>query len=100
MKHDPESMSILITKDRKLVNKIKISIQNQLKDLPRNKIVRKSLNNYGIIIYAKNDKKIISICSYIGPEHVEILSKNYKKYLNCNLVAGSVCLGPYSSMAL
>ena len=98
--HDPESMSILITKDRKLVNKIKISIQNQLKDLPRNKIVRKSLNNYGIIIYAKNDKKIISICSYIGPEHVEILSKNYKKYLNCNLVAGSVCLGPYSSMAL
>ena len=28
------------------------------------------------------------------------MSKNYKKYLNKNLIAGSVCIGPYSSMAL
>jgi len=98
--HSPEAMSILITKDIKLIKKIKLSIKDQLKDLPRNRIARKSLDNYGIIIYAKEDKKIISICDYIGPEHVEILSKNYKKYLNCNIVAGSVCIGPYSSMAL
>ena len=45
-------------------------------------------------------RKIISICNHIGPEHIEILSKNYKKYLNKNLIAGSVCIGPYSSMAL
>tara|TARA_B100001057_G_scaffold474498_1_gene540151 strand:- start:855 stop:2132 length:1278 start_codon:yes stop_codon:yes gene_type:complete len=98
--HSPEAMSILLTKDFKLIKKIKSSIKVQLKDLPRNKIARKSLDNYGIIIYVKEDKKIISICDYIGPEHVEILSKNYKKYLNCNLIAGSVCIGPYSSMAL
>ena len=98
--HSPEAMSILLTKDVKLIKKIKSSIKVQLKDLPRNKIARKSLDNYGIIIYVKEDKKIISICDYIGPEHVEILSKNYKKYLNCNLIAGSVCIGPYSSMAL
>ena len=98
--HSPEAMSILLTKDIKLIKKIKLSIKVQLKDLPRNRIARKSLDNYGIIIYVKEDKKIISICDYIGPEHVEILSKNYKKYLNCNLIAGSVCIGPYSSMAL
>ena len=98
--HSPEAMSILLTKDIKLIKKIKLSIKDQLKDLPRNTIARKSLNNYGMAIYAKEDKKIISICDYIGPEHVEILSKNYKKYLNCNLIAGSVCIGPYSSMAL
>ena len=98
--HSPEAMSILLTKDVKLIKKIKLSIKVQLKDLPRNRIARKSLDNYGIIIYVKEDKKIISICDYIGPEHVEILSKNYKKYLNCNLIAGSVCIGPYSSMAL
>ena len=93
-------MSILITKDRKLINKIRKSIKDQLKDLPRNRIVRKSLNNYGMIIHAKDDKKIITISDSIGPEHIEVLSKNYKKYLSCNLVAGSVCIGPYSSMAL
>ena len=98
--HSPDAMSILITKDRKLINKIKRSIKNQLKDLPRNRIAKKSLNNYGIIIYAKDDKKIISISDTISPEHVEVLSKNYKRYLSGNLVAGSVCIGPYSSMAL
>ena len=74
--------------------------KNQLKDLPRNKIARKSLDNYGAIIHVKNDKKIVSICNHIGPEHIEILSKNFKKYLNKNIIAGSVCIGPYSSMAL
>ena len=98
--HSPDAMSILITKDRKLINKIRKSIKDQLKNLPRNRIARKSLNNYGMIIYAKDDKKIITISNFIAPEHIEVLSKNYKKYLSCNLVAGSVCIGPYSSMAL
>ena len=44
--------------------------------------------------------KKLSICNYIGPEHIEILLKNFKKYLNKNIIAGSVCIGPYSSMAL
>jgi len=98
--HSGDNLAVLLTKDKKLIGKIQLSIKNQLKDLPRNKIARKSLNNYGAIIHVKNDRKIISICNHIGPEHIEILSKNFKKYLNKNLIAGSVCIGPYSSMAL
>ena len=98
--HSGDNLAVLLTKDKKLIGKIKLSIKNQLKDLPRNKIARKSLNNYGVIIHVKNDRKILSICNYIGPEHIEVLSKNFKKYLNTNLIAGSVCIGPYSSMAL
>ena len=98
--HSQDVLSICITKDRKLINKIRRSIKDQLKDLPKNRIARKSLNNYGIIIYAKDDNKIISISDAVGPEHVEVLSKNYKRYLTGNLVAGSICIGPYSSMAL
>ncbi len=98
--HSSEAMSILLTKDKKLINKIKLSIKDQLKDLPRNKIARKSLKDYGMIIYVNNDKKILEILNHVSPEHVEILSKNFKKYLNSNLIAGSVCMGPYSSMAL
>ena len=50
--------------------------------------------------FSDNDNKIISISDAVGPEHVEVLSKNYKRYLTGNLVAGSICIGPYSSMAL
>ena len=98
--HSGDNLAILLTQDRNFIKKIKLSIKNQLKNLPRNKIARKSLDNYGAIIYVKDEKKILSICDYVGPEHIEILSKNYKKYLKHNLIAGSVCIGPYSSMAL
>ena len=36
----------------------------------------------------------------MAPEHIEILLKNFKKYLKNNIVAGSVCIGSYSSMSL
>ena len=98
--HDKGSMSILLTKDKNLIKKVKLSISNQLKDLPRKKIASKSLNDNAAIIYVQKDKDIIKITNYIGPEHIEILLKNYKKYLNHNIVAGSICIGPYSSMAL
>jgi histidinol dehydrogenase len=53
-----------------------------------------------VFINVSSDKEIISITNHIAPEHIEILTKNFKKYLKSNIVAGSVCIGPYSSMAL
>ena len=52
------------------------------------------------MIYVSRDKEIISIINHIAPEHIEVLTKNHKKFLNSKIFAGSVCLGPYSSMAL
>jgi len=98
--HDPESMAILLTKDKNLINKVKLSVANQLKDLPRKKIAKRSLNVNGALIYAQSDQKIVSIINYIAPEHIEILQKNYKKYLRDINNAGSICTGNYSSMAL
>jgi len=98
--HSPESMSILLTKDKRLIKKVKLSIAEQLKDLPRKKIARESLKKNGVLIYSPSDAKIISIISHVAPEHVEILTKNYKKYLKNKIIAGSICIGPYSSMAL
>ena len=58
------------------------------------------LKKNGVLIYSPSDTKIVSIINYVAPEHVEILTKNYKKYLKSKIIAGSVCIGPYSSMAL
>jgi histidinol dehydrogenase len=98
--HDPESMAILLTKDKNLIKKVELSITNQIKDLPRKEIAKKSLKANGVLIYASSDKKIVSIINYIAPEHIETLNKNYKKYLNDITEAGSICIGSYSSMAL
>ena len=98
--HSPDSMSILITKDKKLIKKVQLSIFEQLKDLPKKKIASTSLKKNSVFVYVSNDKAIISIVNHIAPEHIEIATKNYKKYLKSNIIAGSVCIGPYSSMAL
>lgn len=98
--HSPDSMSILLTKDKRLIKKVELSIAKQLKDLPRKSIARESLKKNGVLIYSPSDTKIVSIINYVAPEHVEILTKNYKKYLKSKIIAGSVCIGPYSSMAL
>ena len=68
--------------------------------MPRKKIAKRSLNANGALIYAQSDRKIVSIINYIAPEHIEILQKNYKKYLRDINNAGSICIGNYSSMAL
>ena len=98
--HDPEAMAMLLTKDKNLISKVKLSVANQLKDLPRKKIAKRSLDVNGALIYAQSDRKIVSIINYIAPEHIEILQKNYKKYLKDINNAGSICIGNYSSMAL
>ena len=98
--HDVDAMSILLSKSKELIKKTKSSINKQLKNLPRKKIASKSLKKNGLLIYVSNDKNIINITNYIGPEHIEASLKNYKKYLNKKIIAGSVCIGPYSSMGL
>ena len=98
--HDPESMAMLLTKDKNLIKKVKLSVAKQIQDLPRKQIAKISLRANGALIYASTDRKIVSIINYIAPEHIEILQKNYKKYLSDITNAGSICIGKYSSMAL
>ena len=98
--HDVDAMAILLSKKKELITKTKSSIIKQLKNLPRKKIAGKSLKRNGLLIYASNDKNIIDITNHIGPEHIEVSTKDYKKYLNSRIIAGSICIGPYSSMGL
>jgi len=77
--HDTNSQCILISKDKNFINRVKTSLTNQLKDLPRKLIAKKSLILNGILIHVKSDKQIIDIVNMIAPEHLELNIKNYKK---------------------
>ena len=98
--HDKLAQCILISKDKKLIQKIKFSIANQLKKLPRFSIAKKSLKLNGILIYCPSNKKIIEVVNNIAPEHLELNIKNYKKMVKEIKNAGSICLGKYAVMAM
>ena len=98
--HDELSQSILITKSSSFANKVNHEVKKIIQTLPRAKIAKTSIKNYGTIIICKSDKEMIDITNQIAPEHLEIKVKNCdtieKKIIN----AGSIFLGNYSPEAI
>ena len=98
--HDPDSQCILVTKDKKIINKVKKGISKSLKDLPRKKIAISSIKKNGLIVKTNNDKQIIDVINEIAPEHLELNVKNYSKYNRKIFNAGSICNGKYTPMSV
>ena len=98
--HDILAQCILISKDKDLIQKVKIEISSQLKKIPRTFIARKSLSNHGILMYINSDKKIAQVINEIAPEHLELNVKNYKSFIPKIKNSGSICLGKYAVMAM
>ena len=98
--HDILAQCILISKDKKLLDKVKLEISKQLKDIPRVSVARQSLINNGILMHISSDAKIINVVNKIAPEHLELNVKNYKSLASKIKNSGSICLGNYAVMAM
>ena len=98
--HDNQAQCILISKDKKLTERVKAEIFKQLKKIPRKSIAKKSLMDNGILLNIDSDKKIINIVNKISPEHLELNIKNYKSLVPKIKNSGSICLGKYAVMAM
>ena len=92
--HSNDAMSILLSKNKNFIEKVKVSIVNQLKTLERKSIIKKSLKTN------PSDKKIIEVANKVGPEHLSISTKNYKKIVPKIKNAGSIACGPMAIMAM
>jgi len=98
--HDILAQCILISKDKNLLDKVKIEITKQLKEIPRASVARSSLINNGILMHISSEAKIISVVNKIAPEHLELNIKNYKSLVPKIKNSGSICLGKYAVMAM
>ena len=98
--HDINSQSILISKSGNLILKVNRAIKKQLVNLPRKKIAQKSLSSNGVFLKVTSDKQIVELINLLGPEHLSLNIKNYKKIVGKIRNVGSICLGKYSAMAI
>ncbi len=98
--HDVLAQCILISKDKKILEKVKTEISKQLKEIPRASVARKSLITNGILMTVNSDRKIIEVVNKIAPEHLELNIKNYRSYVSKIRNAGSICMGKYAVMAM
>ena len=98
--HDIYAQSILVTNSKELIKSVNFYLKLQLKNLPKKKIASRSIQNYGLAIYATNYKNILNIINTIAPEHLEINLKNYMNILKKIRNAGSIFLGKFSPEAM
>ena len=98
--HDVLAQCILISKDKNLLNRVRIEISNQLKKIQRRSVAKKSLEKNGILMYVNSDREIINLVNKIAPEHLELNIKNYKTLVSKIKNSGSICLGKYAVMAM
>lgn len=98
--HDELASSILVTTSRDLAEKVSAEVENFLESLSRREIIRKSLDNYGYILIAKNMDEAIEVTNDIASEHLEIMTKN--PYMDMTRIknAGAIFIGEYSSEPL
>ena len=94
--HDENAQSILITDNKIFAAKVINSITKIKKDLPKKKIIEKSLKNNGIIVLVENIELAAEIINFVAPEHLHIHISNYNKLLSKIKNAGGIFLGEYS----
>ena len=98
--HDFYAQVILISKDIDLIKNVNKSLKKQIEELPKKKIIIKSIKNFGYSIYVKKNKTIANIINEIAPEHLELNLKDRHKILKKVINASSIFLGKYSPEAI
>lgn len=93
--HGADSQVLLVTTSQKLASEVKTEIENQLRDLPRQSIASKALeNSRSIIVKTKEDA--IDLVNEYAAEHLIIACEDDEAIAEKIVNAGSVFLGNYS----
>ena len=91
--HDEMASSIMITTCENIANETSVEVENYLKNLSREKIARKSIEDRGAIIVASSMEEALELMNEIAPEHLEVMTKNPFELLPFIKHAGAIFLG-------
>lgn len=98
--HDERALSVLITPSEAFAKKVEEELQRQLLILKREKIARKSLQERGAILIAKDLDHAIELANWIAPEHLELNVRGSQRLKKMVKHAGAVFLGSHTPEAI
>ncbi|HEY1462616.1 MAG TPA: histidinol dehydrogenase [Terriglobales bacterium] len=90
--HDPDAVSIFITKSAKLASTVSKSVDDLAQN---NSLAKQSLENNGAILIAASREEAMGWANQIAPEHISIHKSDLSRIQN----AGSVFVGDFSPQA-
>lgn len=96
--HDPNAVCVLVTTSDDLANYVRECISEMLKTTIRKDIIQRSLRNAAVLL-AVSIEECIDFSNTFAPEHLEIMTENDSKVLECITNAGSIFMGPYTPVS-
>lgn len=98
--HDEQAQSILLCPDAVFLARVKESISRLIKTMPRQEIIRTSLQNRGALIQVRDLQEACKIANHIAPEHLELSVENPEQWVDSIEHAGAIFLGRHTCEAL
>ncbi|MEZ4865703.1 MAG: histidinol dehydrogenase [Caldilineaceae bacterium] len=97
--HGPTSPAILLTTNAELAHSIEHEIGRQLEVLPTADVAGVAWRDCGQIILAESDAEMVQVADQIACEHVEVLTKHPRYFLEHMHNYGALFLGPETNVA-
>ncbi|WP_068943203.1 histidinol dehydrogenase [Chryseobacterium timonianum] len=93
--HGSDSQVIFLTTDLKVFKETISAVEQQVRDLPRNEMAGKALENSCFILLSSLEEAV-EFSNLYAPEHLILAMDEFEKYIPLIQNAGSVFLGNYS----
>jgi histidinol dehydrogenase len=93
--HGPDSQVLLFTDAKEMIARVQAALHSQLQTLPRREIAAMALENSKLILL-KEQEEILDMVNLYAPEHLIIMTGNYRALADRVVNAGSVFLGDYT----
>ena len=99
LEHDPSARAVLVTNSRAVCEKAKRELEWRLSRTERSEVASKAADRGAIFVMARSLDSALDFSNQYAPEHLLIDVRNPMRVFNKVASAGSVFLGPYSSVA-
>jgi len=98
--HDEMAQSILLCPDAAYIAAVKEAIDRLLPSMPRQAVIRASLEGRGALILTRGMEESCAISNRIAPEHLEVSSRDPGRWEPLLKHAGAIFLGAFTSESL
>jgi histidinol dehydrogenase len=98
--HDELAQAILLCPDADYIAQVEASINKLLPTMPRQEVIRTSLNDRGALVKVRDMDEACAIANSIAAEHLEISAAEPQQWADKIRHAGAMFLGRFSSESL
>lgn len=88
--------AVLLSTSHSLIERVKDSLEKQVKKLKRSTAIKKVMSENVILIETENMDHSIDIANCYAPEHLEVMCKDFEKITERITAAGAIFLGEFT----